>query len=240
MNMTTAVLVEDSELAREELRYLLSHFPFVQILAEAADVQSAILLVNHHDPDLVFLDIDLPGGNAFDVLQQIDATPAIIFTTAFDKFALEAYDYNTIDYLLKPIKSDRLSQALNKYLPTPSNEPEVSVAPLVSGSQFFIKDGDKNWIVKVDDVRYLTSVGNHTQIFFLNSRPIYHKALSKIEQRLDSSAFIRINRSQIVNLSYVVKVENWITGGLKIWLSCGTELEVSRRQTLKFKQRLSL
>ncbi len=237
--MLTAVVVEDSALARQELLYLLGQFDFVSVIGEAEDVSTGISVISSLEPDIVFMDIDLPGGNAFDILRNIDVTSSIIFTTAFDRFALDAYDFNTLDYLLKPIKKARLAQALNKFKGV-SGKPDTLATNLTAGSQFFVKDGDRNWMVKVDDVRYFSSVGNHTQLFFHEHRPIYHKALSKIERRLDTAVFFRISRSHIVNLNHIRRIEPWITGGLKIFLSCGAELEVSRRQALRLKQHLSL
>jgi len=238
--MIKAVVIEDSELAKEELLHQLSSFEFIDVSGHAHDVPTAIELINISKPDLVFLDIDLPGGNAFDVLANIQCLPAVIFTTAYDKFALDAYNYNTIDYLLKPIKKERLTKAINKYRPVANHNQSNKSNTLKSGSQFFIKDGDNNWVVSINNVRYLCSVGNHTQIFFLDNRPIYNKPLNKIEERLEQQNFFRISRSHIVNIDYNTEVEPWVTEGLKIWLSCGTTLEGSRKQSLKFKQLYSM
>jgi two-component system LytT family response regulator len=238
--MINALIVEDSELAREELIHLLKGFEAINIIAEAVDVKSAVDKIERLSPELVFMDIDLPGGNAFDILSRLEVVPAIIFTTAFDAFALQAYEYNTVDYLLKPIKKERLTQALDKLnIPTTAehNSPPFEIA---NDGQFFIKDGEQVWLIKVASVRYLEAIGNYTRIVFDNEKPLHARPLNKIENRLDPRRFFRINRSQIVNMNHVERMEPWITGGLKIWLSCGKELDISRRQTTKFKELLAL
>jgi two-component system LytT family response regulator len=239
--MINAIIVEDSELARLELKNLLQVYADITIVAEAEDVTSAIQVITEISPDLVFMDIDLPGGNAFDILEKLAIVPSIIFTTAFDKFALDAFEFNTIDYLLKPIKKEHLARALTKY--TNKNQPQAidKTEHLLSGnSQFFIKDGEKCWLVKVNEVRFIEAIGNYSKVYFSSHAPMHYSSLQKIEKRLNPSQFFRINRQQLVNLHYVTSIEPWITGGLKLTLSCGKELEVSRRQTNNFKQMMSL
>lgn len=238
--MINALIVEDSELAREELLNLLADYASINIIAEAEDFDSAVNKIETLSPDLVFMDIDLPGGTAFDILAKLEIVPAIIFTTAFDKFALQAFEYNTVDYLLKPIKKDRLKKALSKFKIPTTEAIEKPTFELATDDQIFIKDGEKVWLVKVSNIRYMEAIGNHTRIFFENERPLHASSLNKIENRLDPSKFFRINRSQLLNLSHVVKIEPWITGGLKVWLSCGQELDISRRQAVKFKQLMAL
>lgn len=236
--MINAVIVEDSELARLELTNLLRAHPDIKIIAEADDVESAIACIKTHSPDLVFMDIDLPGGNAFDVLAELDLVPPIIFTTAFDKFALDAFEFNTIDYLLKPIKKDRLDKALAKLI---AKEQAVQSERLLSTqSHFFVKDGEKCWLIKVKDVRYIEAVGNYSRIYFSNHSPMHYSSLQKIQDRLDPTLFFRINRQQLVNLHYVTAIDPWVSGGFNLTLSCGKTLEVSRRQASQFKQMMSL
>ncbi len=239
--MINAVIVEDSELARLELINLLQVYPDINIIAEAEDVASAIEVISTRSPDLVFMDIDLPGGNAFDVLAKLALVPALIFTTAFDKFALDTFEFNTVDYLLKPLKKVHLDRALAKF--NANNQAEQlksSEHLLAANSQFFIKDGDKCWLIKVDDVRFIEAIGNYSRVYFSTHSPMHYSSLQKVAERLPPTQFFRINRQQLVNLHYVEKIEPWITGGLKLTLSCGQELDVSRRQANHFKQLMSL
>jgi two-component system LytT family response regulator len=239
--MINAVIVEDSELARLELINLLVDYPEIKIIAEAEDVASAVEIISATSPDLVFMDIDLPGGNAFDVLAQLELVPALIFTTAFDKFALDAFEFNTVDYLLKPIKKEHLERALTKFTSKEKNPlTDKSEHLLAANNQFFIKDGERCWLIKVADVRFIEAIGNYSRVYFSTHSPMHYSSLQKIEKRLDPSQFFRINRQQLVNLHYVTLIEPWITGGLKLTLSCGQELEVSRRQATHFKQLMSL
>jgi two-component system LytT family response regulator len=244
--MINVVIVEDSELARLELKNLLKDHADINIIAEADDVKSAIKIITETSPDLVLMDIDLPSGNAFDILAELAVVPHLIFTTAYDKFALDAFEFNTVDYLLKPIKKERLAKALSK-LEIKSNtgnsksENNNNIEPLLSGdSQFFIKDSEKCWLIKIKDVRYIEAIGNYSRIFFSTHSPMHYRSLQKIETRLNPKQFFRINRQQLVNLHYISAIEPWITGGLKITLTCGKELEVSRRQAYNFKQVMSL
>jgi len=239
--MINAVIVEDSELARLELINLLQAYPDINIIAEAEDVASAIEVISTTSPDLVFMDIDLPGGNAFDVLAKLELVPALIFTTAFDKFALDAFEFNTVDYLLKPLKKSHLDRALAKLNANNQDEQlKSSEHALSANSQFFIKDGDKCWLIKVNEVRFIEAIGNYSRVYFSNHSPMHYSSLQKISERLPETQFFRINRQQLVNLQYVTKIEPWITGGLRLTLSCGQELDVSRRQANHFKQLMSL
>ncbi|MDG1752683.1 MAG: LytTR family DNA-binding domain-containing protein [Thalassotalea sp.] len=240
--MINTIIVEDSELARLELKNLLLAHPEINIIAEAEDVDSAVSIISEKSPDLVLMDIDLPGGNAFDVLARLTIIPPLIFTTAFDNFAVDAFEFNTVDYLLKPLKKERLAKALNKLLSNASTKEQSSNAvELLSGdSQFFVKDGEKCWLIKVNDVRYIEAIGNYSRIHFAEQSPMHYSSIQKIEQRLDPKKFFRINRQELVNLNYIVAIEPWITGGLRLTLTCGKELDVSRRQSNNFKSLMAL
>jgi two-component system LytT family response regulator len=242
--MINTVIVEDSELARLELKNLLLAHPEINIIAEAEDVDSAVSIISEKSPDLVLMDIDLPGGNAFDILARLAVVPSLIFTTAFDNFALDAFEFNTVDYLLKPIKKERLAKALNKLLSnenTKIGEQAINSEDLLSSdSQFFVKDGEKCWLIKVNDVRYIEAIGNYSRIHFSEHSPMHYSSIQKIEQRLNPKSFFRINRQELVNLNYIDSIEPWITGGLRLTLSCGKELDVSRRQSNNFKNLMAL
>ena len=234
--MIRTVLIEDSELARFELEHQLRAFPEIEIVGHAGDVAAAHTLIEARAPDLLLLDIDLPGGNAFDLLERLEQIPQIIFTTAFDAYALQAFAYNTIDYLLKPIEPDRLARAIGKL----DLEPERVAIARSPDAPIYVKDGDRCWLVKPREIRLLEAVGNYSRLYFGAHSPMVYRALGAIEAQLDPAMFFRTSRSHLVNLGYVEKIAPWRNGGLQLTLKGGQEVEASRRQSLRLKEMLSL
>jgi len=247
------MIVEDSRLARLELKEQLKAHPQLELVAEASDVEMALTLIKQHHPELLLLDIDLCGATAFDLLAQLEAVPKIIFTTAYAEHALTAFNYPTVDYLLKPVTAERLATALAK-LPTKvaddtSAEAEPSSGelsathverPLDSNSNFFVKDGERCFLLKVADVRWFEAIGNYSKVHAGQQAPMVYRSLNNIEQRLLPGLFFRANRHQLVNLTAIQSVEPSLSGGLVLQLSCGTEVEVSRRQSAVLRQQLAL
>ena len=232
-----AIIIEDSRLARNELKNLLKAHPEIEIIAEAVNANEALVAITKHQPDLIFLDIQMPGKNGFELLEELDAIPLVIFTTAYDEYAVKSFEYNALDYLLKPIKAERLAIAIKKVIQT--NKPTTKQETLTENKQVFVKDGEKCWMVKLADVRLFEIHGNYTRIFFEKNKPLILKSLNYMEARLDTSQFFRINRQQIINLKWVEKIEPWFNGKLKVNLRDGEEVEVSRRQAVKFREILS-
>lgn len=234
--MIEAVIVEDSELARFELEHQLKAYPQLTLVGHAGDVEAAIALIETASPDVVFLDIDLPGGDAFTVLERLTCVPRIVFTTAFDAHALKAFAYNTVDYLLKPIDPRRLAQAVHKL----SEAKPAAPARRSMDSPIFIKDGEHCFLVKPRDVRVIEAVGNYSRVHFQNHAPLLYRPLGAVETQLAPEKFFRANRQYIVNLDYVEQVSPWSNGGLMLTLRGGLEVEVSRRQSARFRELLSL
>jgi len=233
-----AIIVEDSRLARVELKELLKAHPEIQIIAEAEDARQAISLIDELLPDLIFLDIQLPGQDGFSVLESIEHVPRVIFTTAFDQYAIKSFEYNTLDYLLKPIKKERLTKAINK-LASGSTEQ----APLVKrqvNSRIFLKDGERCWLVELKDIQLFESCGNYTCVYFDVHNPLVHKSLNKVENQLDPEHFFRVSRQHIVNLKYVKNIEIWVTGNYRLTLQNGKVIDASRSQSSRLKNLLSL
>jgi two-component system LytT family response regulator len=198
-----------------------------------------------HQPELIFLDIQMPGKTGFDMLAQLERTPHVIFTTAYDEYALKAFEVNALDYLLKPIEPRRLADAMQKLHMTESKE--NSIAPenfnhsmLSEVDQVFVKDGERCWFVKLSEIRLFESVGNYAKVFFGSNKPLILKSLNALEERLDPKTFFRANRKHIVNLRMIDKIEPYFNGGLLLELKGGEKIEVSRRQTVKFKEMMSL
>ncbi|WP_199756967.1 LytR/AlgR family response regulator transcription factor [Pedobacter sp. KBW06] len=239
--MIKAVIIEDSRLARKELKELLKDFPQIELLGEAGNAEDALGMIRQLSPELIFLDIHLPGKSGFEILQELDRVPMVIFTTAFDQYALQAFEYNTIDYLLKPIAPERLVQALLKVEgQLAKSKVTLKREKLTVNDRIFVKDGPKCWFVTLNEVRFFESKGNYTQVHFDNNSPLVLRSLQQVEETLDDQQFIRINRQQIVNVRFIADVAEWFSGGLKLTLSTGDTVEVSRRQVYRIKELFSL
>lgn len=236
------VLVDDSRLARRELVELLEGIPNTQVLAEAADVKSAVEAINTHKPELVLLDIHLPDGNGFDVLENSDHTPRVIFTTAYEQHALRAFEFNALDYLLKPVTGERLQAAIERCTSKTVSQPQEQIAPQVKSrnDQIFVRDGEHCHFIRLNDLRLITVEGNYLRLHFLNTKALLARSMSYIEDKLDPQVFFRANRQQIINMDYVANIEPWLNDGLLIKLRDGTEVEVSRRQAKELKQQMEI
>ena len=243
--MYTALIIDDERLARNELKKLLAEFPEVNIVGEAANAKEGIEKIENLAPDLIFLDIQMPGKTGFDMLQELDRAPHVIFTTAYDEFALKAFEVNALDYLMKPVEPKRLADALNKLQMAEEKEAASAMAGMHRGmlsedDQVFVKDGERCWFVKLAEVRLFESVGNYAKVFFGTNKPLILKSLNSLEERLDDKVFFRANRKHIVNLRLIDKVEPFFNGGLLLDMKGGEKIEVSRRQAVKFKEMMSL
>lgn len=234
-----AIIVEDSRLARVELKELLKAHPTIEVIAEAENCEQAIAAISQQQPDVLFLDINLPDGNGFDVLEQLDQVPEVIFTTAYDEFAIQAFEVNALDYLMKPVRPQKLARAIEKLSTKKDTPPSPQEGRLSEDSKIFVKDGERCWLIEVGRIRYFENCGNHAQIFFDDEKPFIYKSLSKIEQRLNPMTFIRVNRQHIVNLNFIQDIQPW-NSGLVLTMTDGKEIEVSRRHSSNLRQMLSL
>lgn len=236
------LIVDDSRLARKELADLLKDIPNTKVIAEAVDVNSAIAAINIHKPDLVLLDIHLPDGDGFDVLEKSDFTPQVIFTTAYEQHALRAFDFNALDYLLKPVTLERLTTAIQKSIGKQNDirQTSVATAPKTRTDQIFVRDGEHCHFIRLSDLRLINVEGNYVRLYFLSTKAMLARSMNYIEEKLDPQVFFRANRQQIINMDYVAKIEPWLNEGLLIKLTDGTEVEVSRRQARDLKQRLDV
>jgi len=245
--MIKAIIIDDERLARNELKKLLMDFPEIEVVAEAANAGEGIEKIENINPDLVFLDIQMPGKTGFDMLAELDKAPHVIFTTAYDEYALKAFEVNALDYLLKPVEPKRLSDAIQKLHLQEEKDPggngsviNVNRSILSENDQVFVKDGERCWFVKLSDIRLFESVGNYAKVYFATNKPLILKSLNALEERLDEKTFFRANRKHIVNLRMIDKIEPYFNGGLLLELKGGEKIEVSRRQTVKFKEMMSL
>jgi two-component system LytT family response regulator len=231
-----ALIVDDERLARVELRRLLGEHPDVEVAGEATNIQEAKSAIAELQPELLLLDIQMPGGTGFDLLNDLDFAPKVIFTTGFDEFALQAFEVNALDYLMKPIAADRLAAALEKA----RTQSIAGVPKLSAQQQIFIKDGERCWFVKVSEIILLESEGNYTRVFFGAHRPLISRSLRALEERLDPALFFRTSRKHLVNLQAVEKVEPAIAGGFVLHVKGGVEVEMSRRRAIDFRIQMSL
>jgi two-component system LytT family response regulator len=239
-----ALIIDDERLARKELKNLLSEHHEIEIIGEAVNVDDALQKIKTLDPELLFLDIQMPGKTGFDLLEMLERVPKVIFTTAYDEYALKAFEVNALDYLLKPIQPERLAESIKKLFHQESEElmptPPTGDRKLGANDQVFVKDGDKCWFVRLADVRMFESDGNYIKVYFDTYKPMIHKSLNALDERLDDRTFFRASRKHIINLNWVEKIEPWFNGGLMVQLKGGGRIEVSRRQSSKFKEMMSL
>ena len=242
----TAVIIDDERLARNELKKMLVDYPEIEVVGEAANVDEARKIIEELNPELIFLDIQMPVKTGFVLLEELERVPIVIFTTAHDEYALKAFEVNALDYLLKPIDPKRLSDAIQKLVFQDDRDLLVNEGRsenrnfLSDLDQVFVKDGEKCWFVKLAEIRLFESVGNYARVFFGANKPLILKSLNSLEERLDPKTFFRANRKHIVNLRMIDKVEPFFNGGLLLEIKGGEKIEVSRRQAVRFKEMMSL
>lgn len=242
------IIIDDERLAREELKKMLKDYHEIEIIDEAKNPEEAIEKIKSLKPDLIFLDVQMPGMTGFDMLKKLDEIPKVVFVTAYDEFALKAFEVKALDYVLKPVDPARLEETMSKLM---TNDDEFqstagtpkydrSSRPLTVTDSIFIKDGEKCFYVELSKVRKFESDGNYVKVYFDNSRPLILRSLNSLEERLDPEHFFRANRKFIINLNWISMVENWFNGGLQVELREGEKVEISRRQAIKFKEMLSI
>lgn len=238
------LIVDDARLARAELRTLLACIDDVELVGEAEDVPQARAEITRLHPDLVLLDIQMPSGSGFDVLDALDVMPAVVFTTAYDHYALQAFEANALDYLLKPVDPVRLASALDKARASRS----MGAAPVANDGrsalgaedQVFLRDGERCWFVATGEISRIVVDGNYVRIWFREHAALLARSLSALEARLDPALFFRANRNTLVNLRHIRTVEPSVSDGYTLGLHDGGEVEVSRRQARELRERLAL
>jgi two-component system LytT family response regulator len=234
-----AMIVDDEPLARRELRRLLAEFPWVEIVAEAGNVTEAAAAIEATSPELLFLDIKMPGGSGFDLLARLEHVPRVIFTTAYDDHAVQAFEVNALDYLLKPVEPERLAGALARARsPVPAQTAPSQHTQIVE--RLFIRDGARCWFVPLHEVSLIVADGNYVRLHWKDVRPLLGRPLSSLEERLDPQRFFRANRRQIINVEFIEAVETGTSGQLHVQLRGGPEVEISRRQARIFKTLMSV
>jgi two-component system, LytTR family, response regulator len=248
--LVNALLVDDERLARRELRRLLTSHADVTVAGEAVTVDDAIARLADASIDVVFLDIQMPGGSGFDVLERLARVPLVVFTTAYDEYAVRAFEVNAFDYLLKPIRPERLAAALDKVRTVLSDGPAKAghhdqqpegghyVRPALE--RVFLRDGDRCWIVRIADIALFEVEGNYARAYFGANRPLIRSSLNELEARLDRAVFFRASRQHLINLRFVESVERAADDTYIVHLRNGNVVPVSRRQSRHLRDTLSL
>jgi two-component system, LytTR family, response regulator len=238
-----ALLIDDERLARNELRRLLGVFPEIEVAGEASQTKQAREQMAALKPDLIFLDVQMPGETGMEFLESLEPpVPHVIFTTAYDEFAVKAFELNALDYLLKPVDPARLAAAIDR-LPGLRQAAVAKRPPagsLNAADKVFVREGEKCWFVEVGQIRLLESEGNYTRVHFADAQPQLFRSLNAMEERLDPKFFFRANRRQIINISFIAGIEPWFSSGLLVQLKGGAKIELSRRQAQDFRERMSL
>lgn len=235
MTALRVLLVDDERLARAELRRLLKRHAEVEIVGEAASAAEAMAQIALLRPELLLLDVQMPGGSGFDLLAALDDAPDVIFCTAHDQYALQAFEVSALDYLQKPVQAARLASALAR-----AGARVQAKAPDAATRKIFIRDGERCWFVALADIVLFESEGNYARVHFGAQQPLMLRSLNQLEERLPPGQFFRANRRQIVNLAQVAAVADNAADGLDLLLSNGAPVEVSRRRAQQFRAAASL
>ncbi|MBE5316969.1 MAG: response regulator transcription factor [Xanthomonadales bacterium] len=232
------LLVDDERLARAELRRLLAVHPQIEIVGEATHAQEALLAMEQLQPDLAFLDIQMPGMSGLQLAEHIEDRCQFVFCTAFDSFAIDAFGLNALDYLVKPVEPERLARTIARLRPPEAPSTAVATLPMEHG--LLLKFGESARIVRLRDIERFESVGNHAAVYSAHGQSFVLSSLNRIEQRLDPAHFFRVNRSCILRLDAIRSLEPDVGQGLIARTASGVEIEVSRRAAQQLRARMVL
>jgi two-component system LytT family response regulator len=231
-----AIIIDDEPLAVAELQRMLEPYPQVEVIATATRSADALQKIKQLNPDVIFLDINMPEMNGFQLLEALDETPEVIFITAYDEFAVKAFEVNALDYLLKPVNAERLAEAIKKLtLPQLDNKPRLE-----ADKKIFIKDGEQCFFIPLKEIMYLESAGNYVKVFFKDKRPMLHRSLNYMEERLTDSIFFRASRQFIINTDFIRSIDPFLNGTLRVTMTNGVLVDISQRQAVKFKDQMGI
>ncbi|MCO5947729.1 LytR/AlgR family response regulator transcription factor [Mucilaginibacter flavidus] len=227
MKKLKVLIIDDERNAREEIKLLLKSYPDVEIIGEAKNADDAKEQIDIKKPDLLFLDIQMPEKTGFDLLESLENVPQVIFTTAYDQYAVKAFEVSAIDYLMKPIREERFAKAMEqlKMKSVSKNDDRI-----------FVKDRQQYHFISWNKVHLIESMDNYARLFFDDKNVFLKTSLNLLEQKLDESLFFRVNRAQIINLNYIDKIIPLPGGKLKVLLKTGDAPEASDRQSVKLKK----
>ena len=206
MKRYRTILVDDERLAREELKRSLKNHAAFEVIAEASHADQAKELIEKHRPDLIFLDIHMPEKSGFDLLEELTAVPEVVFTTAYDQYAVKAFEMNALDYLVKPLREERFDQTIEKVLLKLSENETVENKVFAMDQKVFIKDGEQCHFIPLKEIYFIESMDNYARLYFGEHKAMIKRSLNLLEEKLDPSIFFRANRSQILNTQFIKEI----------------------------------
>ncbi len=239
--MIKVVIIDDERLARVELQNLLSEISGIEVVGLASFVEEALEIIEKEKPDLLFLDINMPEKSGFELIEELVQVPYFIFTTAYEEYALKAFEVGAVDYLLKPIQAQRLKDSIDKVKKLIEQDNDENTNQYFSiESRIFIRDNDKCFFVKVTDIKRIVSEGNYARIFFKDQQALVHRSLNALSLKLDPDYFFRANRQELINIQYIERIEPYFSNTLVFFLTGNIKIEVSRRQSVIFKDKFGI
>ncbi|MCF8272684.1 MAG: LytTR family DNA-binding domain-containing protein [Flavobacteriaceae bacterium] len=240
MKTFKTIIIDDERLAREEVKRALKGYPEFEIIGEASHVDEAKEMIESALPDIIFLDIHMPGKSGFDLLEELATVPEVVFTTAYDQYAVKAFELNALDYLVKPLREERFAKTIEKVKAELAKKEDTKKDVLPMHRKIFIKDGEKCHFIPLSDIHFIESLDNYARLYFGNQKAMIKRSLNLLEEKLDPTVFFRTNRSQIINTHYIKEIHPHFNNKLHITLTTGETIEVSSRQSVKFKNWNSL
>ena len=233
------LLVDDEPLALAELHIMLKENREIDIIDTASNAAEAIEKINTQKPELLFLDINMPGKNGFELLEELEEAPYVIFVTAYDQYAIKAFEVNALDYILKPVNTERLAEAIEK-INKQITLRQTKERQLAIDKRIFIKDGDACFFVPLTDIQVIESVGNYARVYYENKKPLLHRSLNYLEERLPDTHFFRADRQHIVNIYYIKNIIPFFNSSLQAEMQSGMKIDISQRQSVKFKELMGI
>ena len=240
MKRYKTIIIDDERLAREEVKRALEKHLEFEIIGEASHVDEAIPLIEEIKPDILFLDIHMPGKSGFDLLEELTNVPDVVFTTAYDQYAVKAFEMNALDYLVKPLRDERFSKTIEKVKVELSKRVKLEPTTIPMHQKIFIKDGEKCHFIPLTDIHFIESLENYARLYFGSNKAMIKRSLNLLAEKLDPKVFFRVNRSQMININYIKEIHPYFNNKLQIILTTGEKVEVSSRQSVRFKNWNSL
>ena len=240
------LIVDDERVARLEMRRLLEPHPDITIVGEASNADEAEARLNELAVDLLMLDIKMPSASGFDLLERLDRVPLLIFTTAFDEHALRAFEVNALDYLLKPIRPERLAAALDRVRTAWAASPGAArpgggaSAKRAVTDRVFLRDGERCFVVAIGDIACFEGEGNYARVYVGGHRPLIRSSLAALESRLDPAVFFRASRKHLINVRLIEQVTPDVDDTYTVRLRGGIEAAISRRNSRRFRDQMGL